>query len=267
MVAGASLMLVAPWAIAQEAGEEANFEVEQEGPDVDVEVEGDVDTPAPPPPPRMDADVDVDTETDVEADFEPMPQRDTEMETRAYLTEPAPPAASYREPDRDLGMELMLGGGVQGFIESAAREFTDVGGAWNVRLGIGNEQVLGAEIGYLGAAQNVTALGLDQEAFLLTTGAEAAARLNVLTGPVQPYVLGGAGWTNFRVTGDDFNNSSIEDSENVVHIPVGVGIGGRIEEVRLDARGVVRAVPQGDLFAEEGNMHTWGANVSAGWDF
>ena len=260
ILAGTGLILAAPLAGAQtepttdpDTGTSTEVEVDQNGRDVDIDIEQRRDT-APPPV--------VGQEPPAQPEYVPMPQQ------RTYVYEE--PAAPLVLPGRErkLDLAVMLGGGVQGFIEDEARRFSDPGGAWGVRVAVGNESLLAAEVGYLGAAQNITALGLDQSAFLLTNGAEAVARLNFLTGAIQPYILGGAGWTNFRVTGDDFNNSSVADSENVLHLPIGAGIGARFEDVRIDARGTVRAVPEGSLFtAEEGDMHTWNANLTAGWEF
>jgi hypothetical protein len=256
ILAGTGLILAAPLAGAQTepttdpaTGAETEVEGDQQGPDVDMERR-----PEPAPPPVVGQ--------EPPAEYVPMPQE------RAYVyEEPEAPLVLPRR-GRKLDLAVMLGGGVQGFIEDEARQFSDTGGAWGVRVAVGNESILAAEVGYLGAAQNITALGLDQSAFLLTNGAEAVARFNFLTGAIQPYILGGAGWTNFRVTGDDFNNSSVADSENVLHLPIGAGIGARFEDVRIDARGTVRAVPEGSLFTgEEGDMHTWNANLTAGWEF
>jgi len=252
ILAGTGVILAAPFAAAQ-----TQPTTEPDTSTTEVEVES-------PPPPVVEPSPPVVEQSPpaepAESEFVQMPPQ-----AQAY-EEPVAPAGVPRA--RKLDMAVMLGGGVQGFIEDAARQFSDPGGAWGVRVAFGNESLLAAELGYLGAAQNITALGLDTDAFLLTNGAEAVARLNFLTGAVQPYILGGAGWTNFRVTGDDFNNSSVADDENVLHLPVGVGIGARFEDLRIDARGTVRAVPDGNLFTtEEGNMHTWNANLTAGWEF
>jgi opacity protein-like surface antigen len=243
---------------SQETETETEFEAEtQLGGELDIETEQRVDT-APAQPGAT----------------EPVAEESYDIN----IEQQQPPAIGVYEEPRfererrlmtDIGVGVILGGGVQGFIESDARDFTDVGGAWGLRLALGTDLPVGAEIGYLGAAQNITALGLDQGAFLLTNGAEAAARINFLTGMVQPYALAGAGWTNFRVTNEDFNTSSIASDDNIVHFPVGLGLAGRLAEgLMLDARGVVRAAPSGDLFAEDdGNMHTWGVNLSAGYEF
>lgn len=124
-----------------------------------------------------------------------------------------------------VGVSLMIGGGPTGFLETDSRQLTDVGGGWDARVTVGTRSVIGVELGYIGAAQNISSAGLDTDAYLLKNGAEAVAHLNILNGPVQPYLLAGAGWTNYRLTNDSFNDTPIPNADNMAHFPLGVGVG------------------------------------------
>jgi hypothetical protein len=181
---------------------------------------------------------------------------------------PRIPQDSGPSPFTPSGTTLMLGGGITGFTASRARDVTETGGGWNARLVVGTRSVLSAEIGYVGSAQSVDATGLDGDAFLLGNGGEVAARIGWPRSAVQPYLLAGAGFTHYSLVNDDFNTSSVESSDNLVHFPLGAGIAVRAGNVLLDARGVFRPSVEGDLFAEDENdMHTWSGSLNAGWEF
>jgi opacity protein-like surface antigen len=173
--------------------------------------------------------------------------------------------AAYLTP---LGVSFAVGGGVTGMIESDARDMTATGGSWDARVTIGTRAIVGVELGYVGGAQDIAAIGLDSSAYLLRNSAEAVARLHILNGPVQPYILGGAGWTNFHLTGDSFNTSSVQNADNMAHFPVGAGVGFRLQGLVLDARSVFRPVAGDDMLeANGGRLHTWEAKGMAGWEF
>src|SRR5215831_7977102 len=76
------------------------------------------------------------------------------------------------------GESLSVGGGVVNFVGDTARNVTDVGGYWDVRLAFGTRTPIGIEAAYIGAAQNVTAVGMTN-AFLVRNGMEANARINI----------------------------------------------------------------------------------------
>jgi hypothetical protein len=167
-----------------------------------------------------------------------------------------------------FGISATLGGGVTGFTASRAREFSDVGGGWNARLVIGTRSIIAGEIAYLGTVQDVEAVGLDGGAQLLSNGGELLGRVNFLPGMFQPYVVAGAGFTQYNLVNDDFNVSSVNNSDGVVNFPVGGGLAFRYEGLLVDARGTFRPSVEGDLFDEGGNdMHTWNANLNAGFEF
>ena len=140
-----------------------------------------------------------------------------------------------------FGMAIAVGGGVVNFFDSDTRNFTGPGGSWEARLTVGTRSLLAFEAAYVGSAQNVEALGLDNSAVLIGSSVEGDARLNLTTMAVQPYLFGGIGYTHYDIVNADFNTSSVEDSESMGHVPVGAGIGWQYGGLLLDVRGTVRA--------------------------
>lgn len=171
------------------------------------------------------------------------------------------------------GMSASIGGGVMGFTDSNMTDFADVGGAWEARLAIGTRRMVGAEVAYTGGAQNITALGLDSNAVLVSTGVEALGRVNFTTIALQPYVIAGVGWRRYDVTNADFNTSSVSDKDNVLEIPMGIGLAYRYRGFVVDARGIFRAAADSDLIQARSNngksadLHTWEGSVRLGWEF
>ena len=79
-----------------------------------------------------------------------------------------------------LGEYILLGGGVNDFVEDALKDNFDMGGAWNVRLGVGSRYFVGAEVAYVGSLRSATSSDND----LTTHGLEGVLRLQ------YPYVIG-----------------------------------------------------------------------------
>ena len=83
----------------------------------------------------------------------------------APVPEPAPAPIVYEEPRESWlernGIGVSLGGGVAGFTQDDMRDTTDDGGAWGVRVAFGTRSLFGVEAEYIGSAQNINALGLD----------------------------------------------------------------------------------------------------------
>ncbi len=210
-----------------------------------------------------------------------------------------PPPASeplYTPPVRDtdntdsddhlltpFGMSIAVGGGVVGFFDSDTRGFTDAGGSWEARLTVGTRSPIAFEAAYVGSAQNVEALGLDNDAVLLGSSVEADARLNLTSLAVQPYLFGGIGYTRYDVTNSDFNTSSVEDEEHMGHIPVGAGLGWQYGGLLLDVRGTLRAafndalrndgdsndeiIPDDDEAPNRAELDTWNVPGRVGFAF
>jgi hypothetical protein len=235
-------------------GTETETEVQVEpgmGPEVETEVRTEPPPPVLTPPPE-------------ERTFVQEERMYTETEVSPQTYEPY---RAERAAD-PTGVMLFAGGGVKGFIAEETRSLTDTGGAWQARLAVGTRSIIGGEVGYVGSLNNINALGLDPSARLLGNGAEAAARLNFLTGTWQPYALAGAGWTNYRLVNSDFNASSVSESDNVIHFPLGAGFSFRQEGFVVDLRGTVRPTTNNDLIdANEAALHSWNGDLNLGWEF
>lgn len=173
----------------------------------------------------------------------------------------------------DWGLSASVGGGVVGFTDEDTRDFADVGGTWEARVAVGTRERVAFEAAYIGGAQGVDALGLDGDAVLLSTGIEGNVRLNLIEEQgFQPYLLAGVGWKRYDVTNADFNTSSLADDDNVVEIPLGVGIGYRYERVIVDVRGMFRPSANEDLIAvdegaDEATLANWAATLRVGAEF
>jgi hypothetical protein len=198
--------------------------------------------------------------------------------------EPAPGEAPPPMYTR-FGLGLAVGGGVMGFVDSDTQGFTDAGGSWEARLTFGTRSPVALEAAYVGSAQNIEALGLDEDAFLLGTTLEGAARVNILRDfAVQPYLFGGLGWTRYSISNESFNTSSIENSENMGHVPVGAGLGFRaLGGLMVDVRGTFRAAFNDDIMGEQldeepsdvvpdpddtrAELDSWNLTAKLGWEF
>jgi outer membrane protein OmpA-like peptidoglycan-associated protein/opacity protein-like surface antigen len=186
-----------------------------------------------------------------------------------------PPAPLTAAPPtrRPLGFEVMAGGGVTGFIDDQATDFTDVGGMWTARVVGLTRSFVGFEAAYVGSAQGIDAIGVDGNATVVGNGVEGNLRLNFTrTAMLQPYVFAGLGWTHYDVTNTDINTASIDDSDDVLTIPGGAGVSLRVaQRVSFDLRGTVRAATGGDMFHtspdDDAGMANWSASGQVGFAF
>jgi hypothetical protein len=185
-------------------------------------------------------------------------------------TEPTEPTITAVGPRTGYGVEVSLGGGVTNFTADAARDATDPGGSWNLRLTMGTRSIVGFEASYIGQAQNVEAAGLDADAYMVGNGAEGAFRLNA---PIlyrdwlfAPFALAGVGWTRYDLVNADFNTSLIQDDDNVFTIPLGAGVAASYRGVMFDTRFVYRAAYDDD-FLGAADLHNWIVSANVGREF
>jgi hypothetical protein len=187
---------------------------------------------------------------------------------------PAPPVGtnSYTPLSR-LGVEATVGGGAIGFIDQGSRSVSGTGAAWDARLLVGSRLPLGLEAAYVGSVQNIDALGLSTDAFLMGNGVEGTLRVNLIRARVQPYLFGGVGWTHYRVTNTTTNTSSVLGADDVGTIPMGGGITARIVGSFIaDVRAVYRATFDDDLLrataATNGtSLQSWNVGGRIGFEF
>jgi hypothetical protein len=175
---------------------------------------------------------------------------------------------------KDYGVTLTAGGGVGGFTQKEMRDATEVSGLWDVRAAFGTKKVIGVEAAYIGSAQAIDAIGLDTNAVLLGTAVEAVARVNALPEKnINPYVFVGGAWKRYDLTNVDANTSDVSDLDNLLEIPMGLGVSYRYGNFLGDVRGEFRAaayadlVPMSDGTNESADMHTWGATARLGYSF
>jgi hypothetical protein len=231
------------------------------GEDTDV----DVDVNAPPAP-EMEADkADVDVNVNL-----PDQDRSVTLQNEAPVV-----ATDTRTSSRGWwpGMALMVGGGVTDFVEDSVRGLTDIGGSYEARVAIGaRRSLLGIEMAYVGTANDIGALGLDEDAFLISNSAEGALRLNLGTFAIQPFVFAGLSYIRYEIVNDSFNTSSIADDDNTWAVPLGAGISTYVGKsgFMLDGRFTYRPVFDEDMVTignDEGDLDNWAASLRLGYHF
>lgn len=172
------------------------------------------------------------------------------------------------------GFGIFAGGGVADFADGDMRDFTDIGGAWEVTALLGTRGLISAELNYLGTAQDIDALGLDDDSVLIGTMFEGAARVNVIPQEdFTPFVIGGLGYARYDITNSDFNTSNVRDDDQMLSVPVGGGIGFRAGGALIEARGTYRFMFDDDLVAtdvagaENVSQDNWSATARIGFEF
>jgi hypothetical protein len=174
----------------------------------------------------------------------------TTTTTTSTATAPAyaPPAEHYEPWYMRMGFGLSLGGGVSDFVGDAARATTNIGGDWTVRGTWGTRSWLALELAYMGSAQSVDAIGLDNNAVLVGNGVTGDVRFNVLPRFIaQPFLYGGAAWRHYDVTNTNINVSDVNNTDDVFEVPVGIGLAGYIYGFMADVRGEYRMAWGNDL--------------------
>jgi hypothetical protein len=179
----------------------------------------------------------------------------------------------------DTGIGFALGGGVSGFTNDVMRDTTGDGGAWDARLTLGLRSPLALELSYIGSAQTIDALGIDDDALLVGNGAQAAVRFNALSGyTATPFLFGGIAWRHYDITRTDTNTSALTDNDDVYEVPVGLGVSTQTRGLMIDLRGEFRYVADADLapgvtsdaedvdesLDDPAAMHRWGVNLTVG---
>jgi hypothetical protein len=168
------------------------------------------------------------------------------------------------------GIAVMLGGGVEGFVQTPQRDATDDGGVWNLRVAVGTRSPLAIEAAYIGSAQSINGLGLESDALLVGNGAQADARINLTDALVQPFVYGGVAWKRYSLERTTTRTSDLSDNDDVLEVPLGIGIASKYAGLLLDLRGEYRFSTQDDMFdvtAPDDRMDRWGVNANIGYAF
>jgi hypothetical protein len=167
-----------------------------------------------------------------------------------------------------LGEYVLVGGGVTDFTEDAVKNRFDMGGAWDLRLGIGSRVFVGGEVAYVGWLRAADGAGSD----LLSNGAESVVRLQYpyATGSwlVEPFVFGGIGWNHVSLRDAA---PGLEDSDEIGVVPFGGGVTLGYNRLLFDARFTYRTSFDDDLAlaATEGpaDLEQWGVTAAVGYEF
>src|SRR5262249_4989222 len=163
--------------------------------------------PAPPPP----------AQTITVQPAPPPPQNVTIVPPAQPVVEQHPGSVNVVAPERpEPMMAVSLGGGISEFREDAIRERTGVNGEYEARLLFGVNSPLAFEAAYVGTAVGLQGLSGENSATLLSNGVEGLARLNLGRFNIQPFLVGGAGWSHYSVVDKAASLSDVRDKSHVL---------------------------------------------------
>jgi hypothetical protein len=141
--------------------------------------------------------------------------------------------------DRNVmrGVTLLVGGGVEGYTGALASEIRP-GETWGVEAAVKPTKVLGLEIGYTGAANNVASSYYDvgtnaSGPDIIRNGGHAVATVGLSASAVQPYLLGGVALDHFSIR--NAQAAGFQDANNG-NIPLGAGLRGHAGNFTADLR-------------------------------
>jgi len=218
----------------------------------------------------------------------PAPQPAPPPPAPAMTTAPEVDVYAVSQPwYKRIGVGMSLGGGVDDFVGDTARRDTSTGGSWNVRATFGTHYWLAAEVSYIGSAQSIdrrfeNEFFLGDHPILFGNGIQGAARVNILPHyAVQPFLYIGAAWRHYDISSDNntINTTNFDESDDVVEMPMGVGlagyVGGLIADVRGEYRGgwgandlIINGINgQNDNNTLLGEADRWGVTGSVGMEF
>jgi hypothetical protein len=165
-----------------------------------------------------------------------------------------------------IGMSADIGGGFQTFLDSDATDFTKPGGTWTARFVFGTRSYLAGEAAYIGSAQAIDSIGIENHAMLLSNGLEGLVRMNASTGAWQPYAVAGVAWRRYSLQNTNVNTSSMLDSDDVAEIPVGLGLAYRTRGLIVDLRATYNN-SFGQRLIPNASLSTLGATLKLGFEF
>lgn len=144
--------------------------------------------------------------------------------------------AGKEEEGHDMrGLTVTVGGGVEGYTNALAPQLNP-GPAVSVTAAIKPSKVLGLELGYTGAANNIDvgrAGGVTDGPDIIRHGGQAVATVGLGANNIQPYVLGGIGMSRYNVRAG-FSEGFRDDTVGTV--PVGAGLRTHFGNFTADAR-------------------------------
>jgi hypothetical protein len=203
--------------------------------------------------------------------------------------QPAPPPAAVVVEERpvnvliapqrrEIGLAVSLGGGVGQFTDSALRDRTGVNGEYEARVLFGTRSPIAVEGAYVGTAGSIDAVGLDDNAVLISNGIEGLVRLNLGNRLVQPFIVGGASWVRYSIVNASVNTSDVRDRDDVFAVPVGAGIAtyvgdtGFMADIRFMYRfafgdDLVKSTAPGSRGSQDASLANWNVSLRLGYAF
>lgn len=262
MIVSCAMALAAPIAFAEDdypmtptTGGEDTMDDGVDDVDVDVKTDAAGST---------DVDVDVD-EDDLEAKV------DSAAATTARAIDPRPGMLAG-----GLGSVKVLAG-TGDFTQAGPRDITGIGPSWDVRGVFGAHSPVGIEAAYVGSARGIGGIGVDDQAALVSNGAESDLRLAapIRAGEnvdVRPFAFGGVGWQYMTLWGDGAVDGARDPGDHILTIPAGVGLELGVGALNIDLRGTYRHAVDSEIFGDAtaqfddpNALHSY--NVSAGLGF
>lgn len=157
-------------------------------------------------------------------------------EQSSAFTPTAPVTEEKSEKGKGLrGLSLTLGGGVEGYSGALAPNINP-GPAYGVQAAIRPTSVLGIELAYSGAVNNLDTRVLTTNSSgpdLVRNGGQADLTIGLAPTRVQPYVMGGVGLSDYH-----FRGTSVGFRDDTVgNVPVGAGLRTQIGSFTADLRG------------------------------
>jgi hypothetical protein len=136
------------------------------------------------------------------------------------------------------GLTVTVGGGIEGYTGGLAPEINP-GPAYGVQAELRPSKVLGLELGYSGAVNEldsrVAPLGGSDGPDLVRNGGQAALTVGLTAAPVQPYLMGGIGFSDYNFRGAGSTLAGFND-DTVGNVPVGAGLRTHIGSFTADLR-------------------------------
>lgn len=185
-----------------------------------------------------------------------------------------------------VGAGLLVTGGFKDFVEPVTTDTLTPGGYWDVRGIFGTRSFVGVEAAYHGSAQDVQAIGLQDDAFLISNGVEGAVRLNApitqamlpavdLQAPllIEPFAFAGLGWQRYSLFNEGDNTSNVENQDDILTVPVGAGLAFAIAGLHLDARVTYRQAFFSELLGgttssfADNSLNSWSVGAGLGFEF
>jgi hypothetical protein len=164
------------------------------------------------------------------------------------------PHAASAEPalaDESPALSFGIGGGVTAFYDTDMTQYIDSGATWDMRVVVGTRSPIAVEVAYVGSLQDIDVYDMG-DASLLGTGLEADLRLNIVPGVATPFLVAGAGWTHYDVLDAQDNGTMAADGDDVITLPVGLGLDYRVGSYVIDGRGLLRPTFDNDLVPSSG---------------